>query len=159
MSIETAGVVHATFTIERHYPKPVSRVFHAFADAASKRRWFAEGEGLLLDEFTMDFRVGGLETSRFRMAADSPVPNAPIRNDSIYLDIAPDARIVIAYSMAIHGARMSCSLLTLGFEPERDGTRLTLTEQGAYFANSDGAAGREAGMGELLEALAAELGR
>ena len=36
------SVVHSTFVIERSYPKPPGRVFGAFADAALKRRWFAD---------------------------------------------------------------------------------------------------------------------
>jgi hypothetical protein len=56
------------------------------------------------------------------------------------------------------GARISSSLLTITFAAQDGGTRLTLTEQGFYLANSDGPAGREAGSRELLEALAQLLG-
>ena len=37
------SVTHATFVIERSYPKAPGRVFAAFADPDKKRRWFAEG--------------------------------------------------------------------------------------------------------------------
>jgi uncharacterized protein YndB with AHSA1/START domain len=40
-----SSVVHSTFSIERTYPVPPSRVFSPFANQAAKRRWFAEGEG------------------------------------------------------------------------------------------------------------------
>jgi uncharacterized protein YndB with AHSA1/START domain len=43
-----------------------ARVFKAFADPAAKRRWFIEGEGSDIESYESDFRVGGLETSRFR---------------------------------------------------------------------------------------------
>jgi uncharacterized protein YndB with AHSA1/START domain len=46
------SVVHSTFSIERTYPVPPSRVFSAFSDQAAKRRWFAEGEGWEVEEFT-----------------------------------------------------------------------------------------------------------
>jgi uncharacterized protein YndB with AHSA1/START domain len=46
------SVAHSTFSIERTYPSPPSRVFAAFSNQATKRRWFAEGEGWEVDEFS-----------------------------------------------------------------------------------------------------------
>ena len=40
-----SSVVHHTSSLARTYPAASSRVFSAFADQATKRRWFAEGEG------------------------------------------------------------------------------------------------------------------
>ncbi len=54
-----SSVVHSTFSIERTYPSPPSRVFAAFSDQATKRRWFVEGADVEVEEFTLDFRVGG----------------------------------------------------------------------------------------------------
>ena len=51
----TETVVHSTFSVERTYPASPSRVFSAFADQATKRRWFAEGEGWEVQEFASDF--------------------------------------------------------------------------------------------------------
>jgi uncharacterized protein YndB with AHSA1/START domain len=90
------SVAHATFTIERTYDAPPARVFKAFADPAIKRRWFAEGEGWQVEEFKVDFRVGGAETSRFRFRGGELV-----RNDTVYQDIVPDRRIIIAYTMTV----------------------------------------------------------
>ena len=148
----THVTTHATFTLERAYPQAPAAVFRAFSDPARKRRWFAEGEGFVCEEFTMDFREGGREVARFRAPDGSPG-----RNDTVYQDIVPGERIVLAYTMTFGGAKISCSLLTLAFAPDGAGTRLTLTEQGVYYANSDGPGGREEGTRELLEALAKEL--
>ncbi len=145
-------VAHSTFNIARTYPVAPARVFAAFADQATKRRWFAEGEGWEVDEFTVDFRVGGRETARFRFG-----DSAPMGNDTIYLDIVPDRRIVLAYTMTVGDERHSVSLTTVELAPTDDGTRLVYTEQGAFFDGVDDPVGRERGCRELLERLAEEL--
>jgi uncharacterized protein YndB with AHSA1/START domain len=148
------SVTHATFTIERTYDAPPRRVFNAFADPAIKRRWFAEGEGWAIEEFTADFRVGGSERSSFRFHG-GPL----IRNDTVYQDIVPDQRIIIAYTMMVGENRISASLATTQFEPAGAGTRLVFTEQGAFLDGYDDAGKREEGTRELLEALVKELQR
>src|SRR5205085_9627759 len=72
-------VVHRTLSVERTYPAPPARVFAAFADPGTKRRWFAEGPGFEVDEFTLDFRVGGFERSCFRFVGGAPVRTARSR--------------------------------------------------------------------------------
>ena len=148
------SVTHATFTIERSYPHAPARVFMAFSDTKAKRRWFAEGEGWEIEAFDADFRVGGQEKSRFRFKG-----GPQISNDTVYQDIVPDQRIIIAYSMAIGENRISSSLATMEFEPEGGGTKLTFTEQGAFLDGHDNVASREEGTRELLEALGRELDR
>jgi uncharacterized protein YndB with AHSA1/START domain len=145
-------VVHSTFSIERTYPSPPARVFAAFSNQATKRRWFAEGEGWEVDEFTMDFRVGGREIARFR-----PKRGVPMGNDTVYLDIVPDQRIVLAYTMTVGDQRISSSLTTVEIMPLGDGTRLVFTEQGAFFEGEDAPKQRERGCSWLLEQLAEEL--
>jgi len=145
-------VTHATFRVERGYPTPPARVFAAFANPATKRRWFAEGEGWEVDEFTLDFRIGGRETSRFRFRG-----GPPMGNDTIFLDIVPERRIVLAYTMTVANTPISVSLATVELAPSGDGTTLIYTEQGAFFDGADKASLREAGCRALLEQLAAEL--
>jgi uncharacterized protein YndB with AHSA1/START domain len=142
------SVTHATFTLERSYDAPPARVFKAFADPAIKRRWFAEGEGWEIEEFTGEFKVGGFERSRFRFRGGEP-----IRNDTTYHDIVPNERIIIAYSMTIGDNRISSSLATFQFKPAGNGTQLIFTEQGAFLDGLDSAGPREGGWKELLEAL------
>lgn len=153
MTLSSNAPVHGTFSIARDYPQSVAKVFAAFSDVHTKRRWFAEGEGFTVREYAMEFREGGVERCVF-VAPDG----SEGRNATVYLDIVPGARIVSAYTMDYAGARISSSLLTITFVAHGAGTRLTLTEQGYYLANSDGPAGREAGTRELLEALAQLLG-
>ncbi len=147
-------VTHAIFTIERTYPHPPARVFRAHADKAMKRRWQVEGEGFTILDHTMDFRVGGEEVARFAFG-EGP----EIRTDAQYQDIIPDRRIVFCYRMSMAGQPFSASLATIEFFAVVGGTRLTFTEQGAYFGDPAAAKGREEGSLGLLEALAVELDR
>lgn len=147
-----SSVVHSTFSIERTYPAPPAHVFAAFSNQGTKRRWFAEGEGWQVDAFTLDFRVGGRETSRFHFKG-----GAPMGNDTVYLDIVPDRRSVLAYTMTVGDTRISASLATVEITPSSDGSRLVYTEQGAFFDGADKPELREAGCRELLEKLGEEL--
>jgi uncharacterized protein YndB with AHSA1/START domain len=146
-------VIHKSFTIERTYPATAARVFRAHSDARQKRRWFAEGEGFIVDSYTLDFKVGGFERSRFRFGADGP----PITFDALYLDIVANERIVLAYAMTIAGAPMSSSLSTIEIVTERSGTLLRYTEHTAFVDGNDGSAARRSGSLGLLEALGKEL--
>jgi uncharacterized protein YndB with AHSA1/START domain len=141
-------VVHRTFSVERTYPAPPARVFAAFADPGAKRRWLAEGEGVEVDGFVLDFRVGGFERTRFRV-----VGGAPGRNDTLFLDIVPDQRIVFAYALSAGDVRASAALTTVELAPYGGGTRLLLTEQVAFLDGVDGGAGRQRGWGTLLDRL------
>ena len=146
------SVIHSTFSIERTYPQSPARVFFAHADQAMKRRWLAEGEGWAVNKFTLDFRVGGSEISRFRY-----LDGSEITYDAVIQDIVPDRRILFAYRMAVGPNPISVSLATVEFVPAGGGTRLIYTEQGAYFDDADAPKNREHGSRELLEKLAEEL--
>jgi uncharacterized protein YndB with AHSA1/START domain len=124
----------------------------AFADPVAKRRWFAEGDGWTIEAFDVDFRVGGFERSRFRFL-DGPL----VTNDTVYQDIVPDERIIIAYAMTVAEKPISCSLATIEFKPQGKGTRLVYTEQGAFLDKLDQAADRERGCAGLLIALEKEI--
>lgn len=144
------SVTYASFTIERTYPKSRDVVFQAFADPAKKRRWFAERSDA---DHALDFRVGGTETSRSRMGDNTPMPGATLSNDTVFMDIVPNERIIMAYSMAVNDARISCSLATFAFETVASGTKLTMTEQACFFEHSDGVEMRQQGWTHILESL------
>ncbi len=151
------SVTHSRFVIERHYPTTPERVFAAFADPAKKRRWYAESDGRNVQQFEMDFRVGGQDHASFVMGPATPFPGAIINNRTVYLDIVVNRRIVTAYSMAFGDKPFSASLATFELQPDEKGTTLVFTEQGAFFENSDGVERREGGWRKLLEQLAREL--
>jgi uncharacterized protein YndB with AHSA1/START domain len=135
-------------------------VFAAFADPAKKRRWFAEGaKSHDVEEFEMDFRVGGSEHARYRFKEGTPFPGTALTNDGSYQDIVPNRRVVIAHNMALGDKRISASLVTFELLPTEKGTALIFTHQAAFFEGSDGPEMREDGWRKLLDQLAKELAR
>lgn len=156
--MRASTVTHSTFVLERSYPTTPAKVFAAFADPVKKRRWFGEGEGFVLDEFTIDFRVGGNERSRFRFVGAGPIEQGtPMGNDTWYQDIETDRRIVFSYTMTMGDKRISASLATVELFTTAAGTDLVFTEQAAFFEGADGSQMREAGWRQLLELLGEEL--
>ena len=151
------SVIHSTFVIERGYPRPPEQVFSAFADAAKKRRWFAEGESHVVEEFEMDFRIGGTERIRYRFKEGTPYKGVALANEGYCLEIVPNQRIVTASTMTLGDKRISASLVTMEFLRTDKGTDLICTHQGAFFEGADGPQIREAGWRHLLEQLAKEL--
>ena len=147
-------VVHSTFVLERSFRFSAERVFAAFSDPASKRRWFAElGRTHDVEAFEMDFRVGGLERIRYRFREGTPFPGLELHSNATFLDIVPGKRIVMSATMELAGHRFSASLLTVEILEAGGGSELVLTHQGAFFEHSDGPAIREAGWVTLLDQL------
>jgi len=145
-------VTHATFTLERTYPHQPAKVFAAFAERAAKQVWFADHEGWSTEEYEMDFQVGGKETFRGK------APEGPLVSfEGEYQDIVPDERIVYTYRMHLDDNRISASLSTIELAPTDGGTRLTLTEQGAFLDDFDDPKLREEGTVELLDELGSYL--
>jgi uncharacterized protein YndB with AHSA1/START domain len=142
------SVEHATFVVERTYDASPDRVFAAWSDPEAKARWFDGSEG----EFELDFRVGGRERRR------GTLPDGRAYTfRALYQDIVRARRMVFTYDMLLDETRISVSVATVQFRPERAGTRLVFTEQGAFLDGHETPGRREQGMGSLLDALAAEL--
>ncbi len=152
-------VVHNTFVIERSYPKLPERVFAAFADPARKRRWYAAPEHRDVDEFTLDFRVGGVERLRCRFREGTQFAGLGLAYDTRFEDIVPNRRIVTSSTMDFADRRVSASLITFEFLETEKGTDLILTHQGTFLEGSDGPQRREAGWRGLLDLLAEEVTR
>lgn len=146
------SVTHGTFVVERVYEAQPSRVFAALSDPAEKTNWFHGPEEWGPDEYSMDFREGGVEVSR------GGPPGGPLINyEARFEDIVPRERIVSTYVMHQDQTRISVSLATVELKPEGSGTRLTFTESGAYLDDFDKPEIREHGTAEILDALGAYL--
>jgi uncharacterized protein YndB with AHSA1/START domain len=75
------------------------------------------------------------------------------RYAAFYQDIVDDQRIVASYDVCIGARRVSVSLMTVELTPIHGGTRLVLTEQGAFLDNLDTNAQREEGASDSLDKL------
>lgn len=144
---------HATFVIERTYPVPVSRVWHALSDNDARAQWFGGGADFDVREKSHDFRVGG------HAVEDGQWQNGPrSRFESTYTDIVDQYRVVFSYDMWLDDRHISTSVTTIVVEPEGDATRMTYTEQGVHFDGLDTFEGREEGTQGLLDNLGSFLG-
>jgi uncharacterized protein YndB with AHSA1/START domain len=148
--------VHSTFVIEHNYPQPPQRVFASFAEPARKRRWYAEGDHEI-QEFEMEFRVGGSERLRYRFKEGHPIAGSEIVNESTYQDIVPEKHIVTASKMSLNGKPILVMLATLEFLSAEAGTDLILTHQGAFLDFPGGPQMIETGWRTLLDRVATEL--
>jgi uncharacterized protein YndB with AHSA1/START domain len=147
------SVVHDTFVLDRTYPTDPARLFAAWSDPEQKPAWFADEASVAEGgTYTLDFRVGGREHFDGVMK-----DGGTVAYDAVYQDVVPNERIVSAYDMHLRGARISVSLTTVEFSAVPGGTRLVLTEQGAYLDGLDTPQQREAGTATFLENLRAFL--
>lgn len=144
---------HATFVVERTYPVPVERVWHALSANDARDQWFNGGPSFDVREKSHDFRVGGHGTEEGQWQGG---PQSTFL--STYTDIVELVRIVFTYDMWVDGQHLSTSLTTITVEPHGEGTRLTYTEQGVHFDGLDSVEGREEGTGGLLDQLGSFLG-
>lgn len=155
------GIAHASFELVRELAVPVEQVFACFAVAERKRRWFVDDlrAGMEVLEYTFAFGVGERERTRYRTAPESPLRGAELTNETVYLDVVDQDRIVMAYTMAVGAYRISASLASFELVRTATGTRLVFHEQSAFFANSDGVERRQAGWMKILDALEREVNR
>jgi len=146
--MSAADIHHATFVIERQLRIAPIRAFRFWADRDLKERWTACHPDWRVLEATFDFRAGGSEAKRWR------TPDGREQTFTAhYLDIAEPDRIVYAFEMSFGGERVSASLATVALRPAEGQTRMTYTEQIAYFGSREALDARIAGTGEGFERL------
>jgi uncharacterized protein YndB with AHSA1/START domain len=142
------SVEHGTFTIERVYRAAPPRVFAAWANAETKRRWTSCHDDWKVLEYDLDFRVGGHERQR------TQPPGGPVhRLEARYVDVVADERIVYDYEMFVGDALISASLVTVELRPGGDGTRMVFTEHVVSIDGGCDLAEREEGTAVGLDRL------
>ena len=144
------SISHETFTIERRIAAAPALVFDLWSDTEKKRRWFVDSDGpeWTTIDYGVDFRVGGREHGQWRHEN-----GALLANETIFMDIVRNERIVMAYAMMKDGIRLSASLATVTFAATGGETHMTFTEQGAFLDGNDDAESRRKGMEWLFDNL------
>jgi uncharacterized protein YndB with AHSA1/START domain len=145
------SIVHGNFTIERSWKASPAKAFKAWADPALKRQWFGSPDPAN-PMHIFEFKVGGREFTE----GEGP-GGAMFTFDVRYYDIVPDNRIVYAYDMHLNGERISVSVATVEFRPDGSGTRLIVTEHGAFLDGLDTNKQREEGTNFVIDQLGAWL--
>ncbi|OZB80025.1 MAG: hypothetical protein B7X41_10245 [Microbacterium sp. 14-71-5] len=130
---DALDVRHDAFTVERRFDAAPATVFAAFADDATRRRWFRL-PGARVDD-RHEFRVGGGAdaTSAFTLPDAAP---ERLAYHSHYLDIVPDRRIVFSYTSTVDDVPRWASLVTVLFADDETGCLLTWTEQVAFLTRT-----------------------
>lgn len=137
-------VAHGQFTVEREYPVPPARVFAAHANADEKIQWFAKPDHEFIEaieEFTLDFSVGGSERLVARLASGKQM-----LLETRYWDIVENERIIATYDVVIGGRRLSVSLWSVQLFATEAGTKLVTIEDGAFLDELDNASQRIEGV-------------
>ena len=145
---------HGTFVVERAYPMATpSRVFAAWASSEARAIWMDDpdfkSDG---SEPEFEFLVGGHD----RFSGLTP-EGSTYRYDATYYDIIENQRIVYCYEMYSSEERTSVSIATVEFVPDRDGTKLTYTEQGVFLDGIDKPEARQHGAEWMLDNLGSYL--
>lgn len=150
------SITHGSFTLERRWQTTPARLYRALSDEATKQKWFNPPETWGKDKHSLDFRVGGIETS-----IGGPPGGAVHKFKAIYQDIVPNERIIYTYDMHLDDVRISVSLTSFELRPDGDHTILTMTEHGAFLDGfaEDGNDIRREGTAILLDQLGAFLAR
>jgi uncharacterized protein YndB with AHSA1/START domain len=154
MTSAARSIKHHTFVIERKLDHDPTVVFRAWTDPDAKARWFSGPPDKWTEDVRqMDARVGGRDrlVGRFADGSES-------RFDATYFDIVPDRRIVYSYEMHWQGKKISVSLATIEFVAAGRGTRLVVTEQGAFLDGYEDGGSRERGTLSLMDNLERSLG-
>ena len=110
----------------RHIPASPDEVFDAYTDAEKQKIWFsllAEEPGIV--EIDTDLRVGGVQHAKW-----GPTPDELFWEDQTFLVIDPPHRLVTSSTGGTPDGNTMTTQIELTFEPEGDGTLVTVLQTG-----------------------------
>jgi uncharacterized protein YndB with AHSA1/START domain len=145
------SIVHASFTVTRHWEHSPARVFDAFANEDAKRKWFAPGIEQL--EKSFDFREGGRETLSGKHPNGMVTAFNCVYHDIVVPTATETGRIIYSYVLHLNGDKISVSQASIEISPDAGGTKLVMTEYGDYLDGYDDAGKREHGTNWLIDLL------
>jgi len=149
MSSSARSIKHATFVIERKFDHDPAMVYRAWTDPIAKARWFNGPPDKWTEQLReMDLRVGGRER-----VAGKFIDGSESRFEALYFDVVPDRRLVYTYDMFWQGKKISVTLATIEFVAAGRGTKLIVTEHGAFLDGYEDAGSRERGTNSLMDQL------
>lgn len=141
-------VTHTDFVIERDLPGSPRHAFRFWSEHERKRQWTNCHPDWIVEEDRFDFRIDGAEILRWR------TPDGVVHGfRAQYFDIVPGQRIIYGYAMNAGPRQISASLVTVEFADKDTQTRMTYTEQAAFFDAAD-AKIRSSGIGVGFDRLA-----
>jgi uncharacterized protein YndB with AHSA1/START domain len=154
MHSSARSLKHGSFVIERKFEHDPAVVYRAWTQPDAKARWFTGPPDKWTEQLReMDVHVGG----RDRLVGKF-VDGSESRFEAQYFDVVPEKRLVYTYDMYWQGKKISVSLATIEFVAAGRGTKLVVTEHGAFLDGYEDAGGRERGTLTLMENLAKALG-
>ncbi len=139
-----------SLTLRRHLAAPPARVFRAWTDPQEIARWMGPGEVEVLGA-EIDARRGG----RYRIAMRTP-DGEEHHVGGTYREVVKNKKLVFTWAWRSTPERES--LVTVSFQPDGEGTILTLMheqffDQGARDRHEHGWAGSLAKLEALVSSL------
>jgi uncharacterized protein YndB with AHSA1/START domain len=147
------AIKHDTIQFDRQFGVPAARVFIAWQDTAALQRWSFPGDqtwtGRIVEN---DFNVGGRKRMSFGVKGQPP-----FSEETRYLEIVRNKRIVMAENISLRSTRLSASLVSVEVEETEQGSSLRITDQIAIFQAADHPDKRREGWQDVLDKLAREV--
>jgi uncharacterized protein YndB with AHSA1/START domain len=148
-----AELVYDTLTVERRFPHSRKKVFAAFETREAQATWMCPAEGLSIKIADFDFRAGG--RALFHMS----MPDVGVwENEDRYQEILGGERIIQTSTLRQDGTLTFAGVVVILFEDDGKGCLVRVTEQGAFPAGPEEAAGHKEGWRLMLEGLGRYLG-